>query len=169
MSAWRIWEWCLFGDSAYRHHSRTHSYGVDADFNGKMKSVRISIEWNYGTTAFLFTLIGMKEKFKQCIWDGRRGKNLYCGDIIQKISCMPLWLQTMNYYVVLQEDFLECFISGRNLVHHPVSRVANGHGNAVYHDRWRGFMRDLYELCTGAKKTMVSETFGRLRRPKWPM
>jgi len=61
---WAHGEWCIFGESAYQHHSRTHSYGVDARFNGKMKSVRISIEWNYGTTASLFTFIGMKGKFK---------------------------------------------------------------------------------------------------------
>ena len=44
-------EWCLFGDSVYRHHSRTRSYRVDADFNGKMESVHISIGCNYGTKA----------------------------------------------------------------------------------------------------------------------
>jgi len=32
--------------------------------NGKMKSVRFSIECNYGTTASTFTFIGMKGKFK---------------------------------------------------------------------------------------------------------
>ena len=61
----KLGEWCLFGDSAYRHHSETHSYAAYTDFNGKTKSVRISIEWNYRTTASLFTL-GMKgnESFK---------------------------------------------------------------------------------------------------------
>ena len=34
-----IGEWCSLGDSAYRNRSRFHSYGMDADFNGKMNSV----------------------------------------------------------------------------------------------------------------------------------
>ena len=51
-----------------------------------MKSVRISIEWNYGTTAFLFTFIGMKGKFKVA-----GEARIYSGDIAQKFSRMPLW------------------------------------------------------------------------------
>ena len=58
-----IGNWSLFGDLAYRNHSIVHSYDMDADFNGKMKSVRISIEWNNGTIASLFSLVGMKRKF----------------------------------------------------------------------------------------------------------
>ena len=82
-------DWCLFGDSAYRHHSRTHSYGVDADFNGKMKSVRISIEWNYETTPSLFIFIGMKGKFKVCETAGVARIYIswrHCSKIF-----MPLW------------------------------------------------------------------------------
>jgi len=29
-----------------------------------MKSVRISIEWNYGTTASLFAVVGVKKKYE---------------------------------------------------------------------------------------------------------
>ena len=82
-------EWCIFGDSAYRHHSRTHSYGVDGDFNGKMKSVRISIEWNYGTTASLFTFIGMKRKFK--VYETAGVARIYIvATVLKKIPCMPV-------------------------------------------------------------------------------
>ena len=109
-------EWCIFGDSAYRHHSRTHSYGVDGDFNGKMKSVRISIEWNYGTTASLFTFIGMKRKFK--VYETAGVARIYIvATLLKNFHACLYGNQTMNYFnVVLQEDFLECYISSRNIV-----------------------------------------------------
>ena len=99
-------EWCIFGDSAYRHHSRTHSCGVDEDFNGKMKSVRISIKWNYGTTVSLFTVIGMKGKFK--VYETASVARIYIMATLFKNSHASFYgNQTMNYFtVVLQEDFL---------------------------------------------------------------
>ena len=116
MSMENLGEWCLFGDSAYRHDSRTHSYGVDGEFNGKMKSVRISIEWNYGTTASLFTFTGMKRKFK--VYETAGVARIYIvATLLKNFHACLYGNQTMNYFnVVLQEDFLECYISSRNIV-----------------------------------------------------
>jgi hypothetical protein len=54
----------IFGDSAYRLKSHMRSYFIAkelvngwAKWNGAMKSVRISIEWNYGYRASLFKYI----------------------------------------------------------------------------------------------------------------
>ena len=64
-----IVDWCLFGDSAYRNHSRVRLYGMDANFNGNMKSVHISIEWNYSTTASLFSFkVYLLEQHKFISW-----------------------------------------------------------------------------------------------------
>ena len=106
-------EWCLFGDSSYRHHSRNHSYGVGADFNEKMKSGRIFID---GTTASIITFIGMKGKFK--LYETVGVARIYIVTTLFKNFHACLYgNQTMNYFnVVLQEAFLECYISGRNIV-----------------------------------------------------
>ena len=61
---WKILFSGVYLDSAYRHHSRVHSYGIDNDFNGKMKSVCVSIEWNYDTIASHFFLCRYEERFK---------------------------------------------------------------------------------------------------------
>jgi len=77
----KLGKWCIIGDLAYRHHPRTHSNGIDANFNSKMKNVRISIEWNYGTTASLFTFIGMKRKFK--VYETARVAEIYIVDSME--------------------------------------------------------------------------------------
>ena len=81
-----------------------------------MKSVRISIEWNYGTTASLFTLIAMKGKFK--MYETAGVARIYIvATLLKNFHACLYGNQTMNYFnVVLQEDFLECYISGSVLV-----------------------------------------------------
>jgi hypothetical protein len=61
----------IFGDSAYHVQECLRSYlwaeeGVAdyQDWNGGMKRVRISIEWNYGYTVSLFRYVGQKHKLK---------------------------------------------------------------------------------------------------------
>ena len=79
-------EWKIFGDSAYRGgiHSHVMSYGEDGEFNAKMKSVRISIEWNYMATASLFTFVSMKSKFRVFL-DGGSLAHLYRCDFIEEL------------------------------------------------------------------------------------
>jgi hypothetical protein len=108
-------EWYIFGDSAYRNHSRTHSYGTDADFNQKMKSVRISIEWNYGTTASLFAFVGMKSKFR--VYETAGVARIYIvATLFKNFHACLYGNQTMNYFnVVLPDTFLECYMNGSPL------------------------------------------------------
>lgn len=68
----------IFGDSAYKPRSHTRSYfpvskmphltdeqrAAFKDWNRQMKSVRISIEWNYGVTATLFRYLRRTDKLK---------------------------------------------------------------------------------------------------------
>ena len=101
---------CLFGDSASRDHSRVHSYGMDADFNGNLKSVRISMEWNGGTTASHLSFVGMKRKFK--VYETAGVARIYImATLLKNFHACLYGNQTTNYYnVVLQEDFLEYYI-----------------------------------------------------------
>jgi len=66
-------QYVIFGDSAYKHQSHIRSYrkatpGVVDDlrspWNSAMKSTRISIEWNYGTTASHFKYMCNRSKMK---------------------------------------------------------------------------------------------------------
>jgi hypothetical protein len=61
----------IFGDSAYKLKSHTRSYFKAQEmvhdwmlWNQAMKSVRISIEWNYGYRAALFKYIQRVDKLK---------------------------------------------------------------------------------------------------------
>ena len=61
----------IFGDSAYTTQSNITSYWAKEHlpngfekWNSAMKSVRISIEWNYGYTASLFKYLGDTDKLK---------------------------------------------------------------------------------------------------------
>jgi hypothetical protein len=61
----RTGDWILFGDSAYKDYSNSHSYrDGDNDFNRAMRSVRISFEWSYMTTGALFPFVRTKVKFQ---------------------------------------------------------------------------------------------------------
>jgi hypothetical protein len=57
------YDFCIFGDSAYKVDTHLRSYITNATseeekrWNGAMKHVRISIEWNYMTSAALFQYI----------------------------------------------------------------------------------------------------------------
>ena len=64
-------QYVIMGDSAYKRNSHLTSYRQKSDdaknyvkWNKAMKHVRISIEWNYGTTASLFSYVRRPEKFK---------------------------------------------------------------------------------------------------------
>ena len=59
----------IFGDSAYVQLSHTRSYfkrgsEEEARWNRRMKRIRVSIEWNYGSTAALFPYVCCEKKFK---------------------------------------------------------------------------------------------------------
>jgi hypothetical protein len=55
----------IFGDSAYHLESNISSYVAHEElFNQSMKSVRIQIEWSYGSIASLFPYVANKMKLK---------------------------------------------------------------------------------------------------------
>ena len=90
----------LFGDSAYRHHSRTHSYGISTG------------RWKEGA----FPLNGTMEREFKSSWDGV-ARIYIVATLFKNFHAFLYGNQTMNFFnVVRQEDFLECCISGRNIV-----------------------------------------------------
>ena len=107
-------EYKIFGDSAYRggNHSHCASYGTDPVFNSRMKSVRISIEWNYMTTVSLFPFIGMEHKFK--VFESSGVARIYIVATLFKNFHAALYGNlTMNYFgVILPDGFLEAYING---------------------------------------------------------
>ena len=107
-------EYKIFGDSAYRggNHSHCASYGTDAEFNSRMKSVRISIEWNYMTTVSLFAFVGMEHKFK--VFESCGVARIYIVATLFKNFHASLYgNQTMNYFgVILPDNFLAAYING---------------------------------------------------------
>ena len=104
--------WCIFGDSAYKEHSNCHSYRPgNREFNRAMKSVRISIEWNYMTTGSLFSYLRNKDKFK-----------LLQSDYVSRIFVVAVILKnchacyygnlTMNYFnVILPDNFIHNYLN----------------------------------------------------------
>jgi hypothetical protein len=94
------------------HHSHCASYGTDAVFNSRMKSVRISIEWNYMTTVSLFAFVGMEHKFK--VFESCGVARIYIVATLFKNFHASLYgNQTMNYFgVILPDNFLASYING---------------------------------------------------------
>ena len=107
-------EYKIFGDSAYRggNHSHCASYGTDAVFNARMKSVRISIEWNYMTTVSLFAFVGMEHKFK--VFESCGVTRIYIvATLFKNFHASLHGNQTMNYFgVILPDNFLAAYING---------------------------------------------------------
>ena len=110
-------EYKIFGDSAYRggNHSHCSSYGQDAGFNSQMKSVRISIEWNYMITVSLFPYISMEHKFK--VYESAGVARIYIVAILLKNFHACLYgNQTMNYFnIILPDNFLQAYIGRRRI------------------------------------------------------
>lgn len=89
-------QYIIMGDSAYNKQSHITSYHKAVDLipeyrrqcNLAMKRVRISIEWNYGYTASLFTYVGKSRKLK-----------VLKSDLVSKIYTVAILLR--NIYVCL--------------------------------------------------------------------
>ena len=73
-------------------------------------------QWNNGTTASSFTFIGMKGKFK--VYETAGVARIYImATLLKNFHACLYGNQTKNNFnVVLQEDFLKCYISSRNIV-----------------------------------------------------
>ena len=102
----------VFGDSAYKGDSNVSSYDDNFVDSRLMKSVRISIEWNYMVTLSLFVFISLKRKLK--VFGTAAVSRIYTVATLLKnfYSCL-YGNMTMNYFnLTLHDDFLEKYING---------------------------------------------------------
>ena len=76
-----------------------------------MKSVRISIEWNYMTTVSLFAFVGMEHKFK--VFESAGIARIYIvATLFKNFHACLYGNQTMNFFdVILPDKFLEDYIN----------------------------------------------------------
>ena len=108
----------IFGDSAYKKQSNLTSYLCKEElpqefkqWNNAMKSVRISIEWNYGYTASIFTYLGKKQKLKVLSGDTVAKVYTVC-TILRNIRVMLRGSQCSNYFgLTFQDNFLEHYLT----------------------------------------------------------
>jgi hypothetical protein len=82
-----------------------------------MKSMRISIEWDYMITVSLFPYISMEHKFK--VYELARVARIYIVAILLQnfhFACL-YGNQTMNYFnIILPDNFLQAYIGQRRIV-----------------------------------------------------
>ena len=122
-------DFIIFGDSAYKLQSHLRSYFKIAcyehlsqedkahlkDWNYRMKSVRISIEWNYGITASLFKYLRSKEKLKSLKNSNAVSKVYVVATFLRNCYAGLYGLQTNKYFEVsLPKDFIEHYIEQRD-------------------------------------------------------
>ena len=100
----------IFGDSAYKRKSNMNTYinrrilpaGFE-QWNNAMKSVRISIEWNYGYTASLFRYVGNTDKLK--VMDSDTVSKVYIvATIMRNFHVILYGCQTSNYFDLTFKD-----------------------------------------------------------------
>ena len=104
-----------FGDSAYKRRSHTTSYYAEleerlAKWNRRMKRVRISIEWNYGTTAAMFKYVCQKRKLK-VLQSSNVSKVYTVATILRNLHIGLYGCQTSNYFDLdIPDNFIEKYL-----------------------------------------------------------
>jgi hypothetical protein len=82
-------------------------------WNGAMKRVRISIEWNYGYTATLFPYVASKRKLK--VLKGEITSKVYTvATLLRNIHAALYGSQTSNYFELKIDnpiEFVRCYIN----------------------------------------------------------
>ncbi len=110
-------QYIAMGDSAYKKNTHITSYHKNEEridgskeWNRKMKSVRISIEWNYGHTASMFKYLVTKEKLN--VLDCTATAKVYTvATLLKNIHCGYYGSQTSNYFgLELPRDFVSKYI-----------------------------------------------------------
>jgi len=114
------WErpFCIFGDSAYKVDTNLRSYIVNPDheqaksqWNGAMKRVRISIEWNYMSTATMFRYVGEKTKL-QVLASSTVTEVYTVATILRNFHVILYGNQTSNYFNwEFTSNFLEDYVN----------------------------------------------------------
>jgi hypothetical protein len=110
----------MFGDSAYKRRSHLTSYAktaegvpLDAHFvawNNAMKKIRISIEWNYGTTGMLFKYVLCARKM-QLLKSDYVSKVYTVATLFRNFHVALYGSQTSNYFnIIMPNDMLQKYI-----------------------------------------------------------
>ena len=108
-------QYMIFGDSAYKRRSHITSYYVESDeliarWNRRMKRVRISIEWNYGSTASLFKYVCNKRKLK-VLQSATVSKIYTVCTILRNLHVGLYGCQSSNYFDLdIPDDFVEKYL-----------------------------------------------------------
>jgi hypothetical protein len=119
-------DYIIFGDSAYKRRSNITSYvsaaagevAIDPLFkawNKAMKTVRISIEWNYGATGAMFKYLLNKRKLR--VKKSSEVSLIYTvATILRNFSVGLYGGQTSNYFGIrFPETFLEHYVNGTDI------------------------------------------------------
>ena len=112
-------QYVIFGDSAYGRdtHVMTYHSIVDDDaekstWNKCMKHVRISIEWNYGTTANLFKMVRKRDKLQLMKNAGKVSEIYTVATLFRNFHIACYGCQSSNYFnLELPKDMLHNYIT----------------------------------------------------------
>jgi len=114
-------QFIIMGDSAYKKNTHLTSYHAKRTmirdyikWNKSMKHVLISIEWNYGTCASLFSYIRRPEKFK--VLGSERVSKIYTVATLFRNFHVALYgCQTSKYFdLPIPENMLSHYINQTN-------------------------------------------------------
>jgi hypothetical protein len=115
------YEYAIFGDSAYRTDTHLRSYmpgnSIEARrWNGRMKSVRISIEWSYMVTASLFKYVGNHDKLR--LMQNNVVSRIYITCTLLRNFYTILYGSQIsnNFNILFPNDFIETYIHKRNII-----------------------------------------------------
>jgi hypothetical protein len=120
----QLLQYIIFGDSAYKKKSHMTSYHAAVEliegyriWNSKMKSVRISIEWDYGHTSALFKYTCDKEKLK--VFHSSIVSKIYTvATILRNLHAGYYGGQTSNYFEVqCADNFAVNYLNQTNFDH----------------------------------------------------
>lgn len=111
----------IFGDSAYKTQSNISSYlskealpEVFAKWNYAMKSVRISIEWNYGYTASIFRYVADTAKLR-VLGSDQTSKVYTVVTLLRNMKVFRYGGQSSVYFGLrFREDAFRCYMTQTN-------------------------------------------------------
>ena len=111
-------QFIMMGDSAYKRNSHLTSYKQKGDnvsdyvkWNKSMKHVRISVEWNYGTTASLFSYVRRPEKMK-ILGSDKTSKIYTVATLFKNFHAALYGCQTSKYFdLPMPRDMLSHYVN----------------------------------------------------------
>lgn len=113
-------QFIIFGDSAYKRFSHTRSYyakgatAAEQKYNRRMKTCRVSIEWNYGGTAAQFPYLCNKRKL-HILKSARISKIYIVTTILRNVLIGYNGCQSSSYFKIGRRDkFVEKYLTQSN-------------------------------------------------------